>query len=341
MHIMRKISIGSMKFLCISAIALLVYVGTLQMTILNRTAVKEWLDTGGVYENHLIPELIRTGSVPSETQNTADAQTFSVPQDALKQALERTFTPQYVKSQTETSLDKFYDWIEGKSPNFALSIPIQEKRDVFISELAIASESYVAALPLCATAFPTTLCRPATLSPLDYTKELISQNISKSGFFNKPITNSEFSDQTSPLPSPVIRIVPYLTEIIIGLFIITVISIAAFLWLSLPNRRLAALQSLAKRIFVSQLFTFAAALLFALLFYFDILRFSNIIPVATDVIAKTIGSSVKIAFMAMALQLALLSGIVVGISLLTWIGVRIWLRRSQSQVEQPPTYNRQ
>lgn len=323
-----------MRFVCIAAIALLVYIGTLQMTILNRSVVKQWIDTGGVYENHLIPELIRTGSVPPQAQNTADAQTFSVPPDALKQALERTFTPAYVKNQTETSLDKFYDWIEGKAPNFVLSIPIHEKRDTFVNELAIASEPYIASMPVCTSAFPAALCRPATLPPATFAKELISENISKSGFFNKPLTNSEFADQSSPLPSPLLRIVPYLTEYIITLAVIAIISASMLVWISLPGRRILAAVSLAKRIFISQVFTFGAAMLFTVLFYFDILRFSNIIPVASDVIAKTIGSSVKIAFMAMAVQLAILSGIAAAASLLAWAGGRMWLRKAaQKQVD--------
>lgn len=335
MRVIRSVGIGLMRFLCLAAVAMLVYIGTLQMTILDRSEVKRWIDIGGVYENHLIPELIRTGSVPSETQNVADTQTFSVPPDALKQALERTFTPSYVKTQTETSLDKFYDWLEGKSPHFVLSIPIHEKRDVFINELAIASEPYVAALPICITNFSATLCRPAAISPAEYAKELISQNISKSGFFNKPLTTSEFADQTSPLPSPLIRIIPYLTEFIVGLVAVAIGSAGILIWLSPSHRRVKAILSLAKRIFVSQLFTFGAAILFALLFHFDILRFSNIIPVASDIIAKTIGSSIKVAFMAMAIQLAILSGISALCSLLIWLGGRAWLHKVAQNQNDP------
>lgn len=330
MRILHSFGIGLMRFLCVTAVALLVYLGTLQLTVLDRSAVKEWVDKGGVYENHLIPELIRTGSVPSGAANAADAQTFTVPPDALKQALERTFTPQYVKTHTEASLDAFYDWLEGITPHFKLSVPINEKRDEFINELVLASEPYVASLPLCVSAFPASLCRPPVIPPATFARELITQNISQSSFFDKPLTNSAFADQPSALPLPIVQIIPYTTEVMVALVIITITSAAIVAWLSRSGVRIKRLVDVAKRIFISQLFTFVAALFFIMLFYFNVLRFSSITPAASDTIAKTIGSSAKIAFLDMTTHLAVLSGIAGGVSLLIWVGGRYWLRKNTS-----------
>lgn len=345
MRTVQSMAIWLAGFLCVTATALLVYIGTLQMTVLDRDVVKGWLVQGGVYKNNLVPTLIQSGAAHTEQPDpTVDASQFAIPKDALKIALERTFTKDFVRTQAETTIDSFYNWLEGKTMEFAVSIPIDQKRDTFINELALASEPSIAALPVCGPKLTAnTLCRPANIAPNLYSQQVIAQNINESGFFNKPITLNDAKNDVpgtrAPLAIP--PFLPYISPIIIGLMVVFVLSAASSLWLAPVGNKLRATAGLGKRIFLAQIFTLVGALLLLLAFSSGFFKFSTMLPDQPAVVSETIGSVVKVAFTTMATTLAIFSGIVCVTALIIWIGIHFWLRKStriatMEQVDTPP-----
>lgn len=345
MRTVQSMAIWLAGFLCVTATALLVYVGTLQMTVLDRAVVKGWLVQGGVYKNNLVPTLIQSGATHTEKPDPAsDTGQFVIPKDALKLALERTFTKDFVRTQAEATIDNFYNWLEGKTKEFTVSIPVDQKRDTFISELARASEPSIAALPVCGPKLTiNTLCRPANIAPDLYSQQVIAQNINQSGFFNKPITLNDTKNDASStrIPLAIPPFLPYIGPIIVGLMAVFVLSAASSLWLAPVGNKLRAISGLGKRIFLAQIFTFVGALLLLIAFGSGFFQFSTMLPDQPAIVSETIGGIVKVAFMAMATTLAIFSGIACGIALVIWLGIHFWQRKTTriaiaEQVDTPP-----
>ena len=327
MRILRPFLIGLLSFLCIASIGLIVYVGTLQLTILDRTVVKSWLRDGGVYENKLFPTLMN----PDASTGQSAPNQYGIPVEALRLALERTFTKDYVQSQTETTIDKFYDWLNGKTKEFAFTIPINEKRDTFIAEFTRAGTPYVAALPICTTSLaPNTPCRPARATPELYTLTVVTSIVEQSKFFQQPISSESIPQNSSPaLQSLTLlkSLVPYSIIILICLGILAIASAITHLWLITPTRRLHALAHLGKRVFFSQAFTLAAALFLLWAFYSGFFKLPGLPGDQPAVIRETINAVVKLTATDFAGKLALLSGIICAVGLALWIAITIYRRR--------------
>jgi hypothetical protein len=332
MHILRRILIWLMGFLCAVSVTMLVYLGTLQMTVLDRDVVKGWLRDGGVYKNNLVPSLIQSGS--STTQKPDQPATtgqFKIPPDIFKLALERTFTPSYVQSQTEGVIDKYYNWMEGKSTHFSFSIIVTDKRDKFITELASASEPYVAKFPACGpTLAADTMCRPANIDPGEYSRQIMTDNISKSDFFTRPlITNTSIESgkvNALSLPSEVPRFISLIKPMMIGLVVLTLLSAGILIWLSPIMERLNTLKRLGKRIYFGQLFTLIISLLLIAAFQLGFFKFQSLLGDQPAVISQTVSDTTKVIAVSVTSTLALLSGIVCAIGLTNWIGIIIWRR---------------
>lgn len=325
MHILRRLSIGLFSLLCVTAIGLLAYLGALQMTVLNRTTVKSWIADSGVYKNNLIPSLVQSGASKAEKPDPATATgSLQIPPDAIKFALERTFTGDYVRSKVDDTIDKFYDYLEGKSSQFVLVISISDRRDAFISSLAKASEHYVAALPTCTPGLPAnTLCRPANIAPDLYAEQIITRNVEESGFFKRPLTTGD-GDNGLRLP----RVLSATTPIMIGLAILAIVSATLYLWLTPIANRLNAISKLGKRIFFGQIFTFVASLLLVAAFYFGIFKLPMSLPDQPAVVTATVTNIVKIALMSVAGHLAVITGIICIIGLGVWIGFNKWKNKA-------------
>lgn len=327
MRIVRPLLIGMTLVLSITSIALLVYFATLQMTVLNRTAVKSWMDKGGVYQNNLFPTLIHSGT--TSTQPQADNR-YGIPNDALKLALERTFTKTYVRSQAETTVDQFYNWLEGKSPDFTFTIPINKKRDTFIAEFSRAATPHIAKLPICSsTLSSTTSCRPANIAPELYAQTIITNSLNQSTFFQKPIALPSVNSSNSPALAPLKTtrtILPYSLAITIGLIILAIGAAAVHIWLIPANQRLRGLAHLGKRIFFSQVFTFIASLALIWGFASGFLA----LPTLTDapsIVTDTVNDTLRLAIFDVAGTLALLSGILCVLGIASWIGILTYRRK--------------
>src|SRR3954470_20451181 len=137
MNILRKMLIGLAGFLCIAAISGFVSLLTLKTTIMDRDVVKDWFSESKIYDGKLISALAPAATGEDNQQLQAG---ISVSPDTVKTALNATFTPDFVRTQSENIITNAYDWAEGKVPEFTFSIPVDQKRDELIAQLAQAIE---------------------------------------------------------------------------------------------------------------------------------------------------------------------------------------------------------
>lgn len=331
MRFIRALTLGFFSFVCIAAIAGCVYLATLQATVLNRAEVKDWLTSGGVYKNNLVPSLLQANSPKTPSAARLTNGQFTIAEDALATALQRTFTPEYVQTQAESTIDRFYDWVEGKTATLTFSIPVDQKKDMFITELTRAVEPAVAALPICTSTLvmADSACRPANIPPDMYVQTAITESVDKAAFFKQPLTQDTLTTDTStPVPRSLLllrALLPLAGWVVLMLVLITILSASLVLWLSPAGKRLKALGQLGKRVFFGQLFTLLGSLFLIWAFRSGLFRLSSLFSEQSGqpaVLAETISNVVKIALVDIASRLALFSGIVCVVGLACWVGIR-------------------
>jgi hypothetical protein len=347
MNILRTIVVGLASFICVFAISGFVSLLSLDTTVMDRTVVKKWLSDSQIYDGKLVSALVQSTNAGSEqgSQQVPAATTLST--KSVETALNATYTPDFVQAQIETVINHAYDWTEGKVPEFTFSIPIDQKRDVLIQQLAKQIEPQIAALPVCRSVQFTesSTCRPASLTVEQLASQLTAQRISESGASSEPITNESFSKATPnqqnsalPVSSPLGQL-PAIRKIVnvllVALPIAAIISVAIILLVSAQGKRLLASTRLSRRVFFSMLFTFILSLVAVWAIQNRELGLSNMFPAQLGGLMIPL---VKTIIIGISSQLALFSGIALTLSLATWIGLTIWRRKTAqpAPITQPP-----
>jgi hypothetical protein len=337
MNILRAMLISLAGFVCIIAISGSVYLLTLQTTIMDRTVVKGWLGDSKIYDGKLISAFVQTTNAGGGQGGNPQSQAnISASPEAIKTALNATFTPDFVQTQIEAILNNAYDWTENKTPEFTFSIPIDQKRDTLIQQLSKAVEPQIAALPICRSTqqAPQSTCRPSNVTIEQFASQLTTQSIDESGAFAAPITNESISKNNqkdpqqsdkSPLTQlPAIR--AGIDMLLIILPIAAIVSIAIVILATATGRRLAASSRLSRRIFFSMLLTLIPAIAVIWIARDHDFGLSNMFAAQ---IGELVIPLIKTIIVGIAHKLALLSGIVCGTSAAVWIGLTIWQRKRQ------------
>lgn len=331
MHFLRSFAIGLASFGFAAIVATFIWVVTLQNSLFDRAAVKQTLQTSGIYGS-LVPGLsaaLQSNSSQQESQifnNTAVGQAFS-----------HTFEPQYVQTQTETVLDNAYDWLEGKRPALTFSVPIDERRTTFTNELTKAIEPAIAELPICTSPMQVDItegdCRPADRSPADFAKLIAEQGVNESKFLAEPLTNetitqprSEAGDQET---SPLQHLPAYYqwSQWLLGaLPVLALLCLGVIFGLS--NNRLSSSAHLGRRVFFSSFVTFALALFILWLGSTNTLAGSNGRDAALTTIFMPV---IQKLLLLLGTQLVLISGVVTALGLTAWIALTIIGRKHRQE----------
>lgn len=192
-----NILLGILRWLCaiIISIALSTWivVATINMTVTNRTVVKQWLASSGVYDTAL-SSLLRVDPTTSSTS----AGTIISNSD-MQKALAQTFNAEYLKTSTNTIIDATYDWMEGKTKAVTFSIPVQDLSSNFTNNLTAIIEPKLAALPACTGKATYPSCLPAGISAAEYAKQ-VTKPSNSSPFLGEPFTQNSFGDSAPSLP---------------------------------------------------------------------------------------------------------------------------------------------
>lgn len=323
MSVLRKITIWFLCLGCVTAVSGIVYILTLESTLLDRTVVKQWLVDARVYDdNMLIDALVQT---PPE--NTRPSDQLTLPPDAIKLAMGNTFTPDFIKTQTENVVNNAYDWMEGKTPTFQFSVPIDQKKEMLIQQLATLIEPQIEAIPACSRAI-TANCRPSTLNQSQFATEAATQSINESESFDKPITNETFAEPSGKPPkkseSAALAQLPAIRSATNVLFVIlpiaAALSLAAIAFLARSSDRLRVFTKLARRLFFSMLLGVIASGVVLWIARDSDFGLKDLLAAQSSAIGGLIAPFLKNMIVGFAGSLLFWSGIFGSISLLVWIG---------------------
>ena len=335
----RHFIIGICTFLFVMGLATLVYIGVLQQTVFNRHATKQWVADSGMYTNNVVPALIQAGGKTASGANIGSTPgSFELSDEAVKTALDATFTSAFVQQEFESIIDKFYDWQQGKTASFDFSIPIDQKRDTFIAELSAAAEPQVAALPLCSARLAAgTLCRPANIPPADFAAFIITDKVDRTNLFVAPITAKDATKDIPLLQSKLLtaNLMRYATPTFIAATTIAIVALTVIVWLSQAGTKIIAIATLGKRTFFS--YTFTTILSVGIIVAISYGLFT--LPVTSGrlaVASATTSEFFKLAILSIASWSAILSGLVCLVAIIVWQTARFIISHSSVQPSHDP-----
>jgi len=208
--------------------------------------VKTILASSGIYET-VVPGLLDEAG-----QISSGGEQVQLGNAVVRQAAEKTFTPAFVKQNTELVLDSIYNWLDGQTPLPDFNIDLSATRAGFAANVADDVEAQLAALPACpaGTKAPQDLdpfsaaCLPVGIKPASEAAA-IEQNInSGSGFLDQPVITSDsvktqdnnvslFTNQLKDIPEVYQKL--KLAPLVVG--ILALLLLAAIILLSSSKRK--------------------------------------------------------------------------------------------------------
>jgi hypothetical protein len=207
-------------------------------------SIKKILSESGIYNSVLSGLLDQAKTVSNGNDST------SLQNSTIKVAAEKTFTPQFIQTTTETVIDSLYHWLDGSTPLPDFKIDLTTTKDTFATNAGAAVTAKLTSLPACAPGTPvsaqdidadTAICLPAGVSP-QAAGAKVEQNIKNGqGFLDHPVisaasiksqgTNqSIFEDKNvkhAPQVFQVVKISPYAIMAIAFLLAIAIIFLSA------------------------------------------------------------------------------------------------------------------
>ena len=341
MNTFRAILVGLASLIFIAAVTGFAYLLTLQTTVMDRTVAKKWLSESSLYDGRLIAALVQTTNADGAQNGTpqAAANTLSASPEAIKTALNATFTSEFTQTQIEGVVNDAYDWIDGSSSEFAFSIPIDQKRDMFIAQLSKEISPQIAALPACRTAQigQTSTCRPSNITVEQLAVQLTTQSIDESGMFAEPITNESFSsnnqntgrqsEQTTLSQLPAAR--KNVDLLVFALPLSAIISLGVIVIATTRGHRLARVGRLSRRIFLGMMFVFIPTIIIVWLAKDNDLGLSSLFTAQMGQLAIPLIKTIAIGILG---QLVLITGVIGGAFAATWIAFGI-VQRSKPPLE--------
>lgn len=335
MNFLRTVALWFLRLLCVLSVSILVSLVTLSMTLLDRNDIKQWLSASGAYDSSLIETLFTTESVEADPSQPLPVDQTLISNEVVKNAMMRTFTSDFIQSGFETVIDASYDWMEGKRATFSFSIPLEAKRDTFISELTKEVEPRVAALPPCGSAVQS-LCRPSTMTPAEFTQQLIVGSIDQANILKAPLTEQMFTTASQNQDSTILTELPRLrSAVTLLLFILPALFCISALGAALLTLRGGKLQffiKLSRGIFFNMLLVIVMAGAFIALAHSQALPIQQLIGEANP-LAPVLERFVTQMLGGFGWALLLVAGITLLVSAACWIGLSIVKNRHLTQVQ--------
>lgn len=335
MNFLRTVALWFLRLLCVLSVSALVSLVTLSMTLLDRNDVKQWLSASGAYDSSLIETLFTAESVEANLSQPLPADQTLLSNEVVKNAMMRTFTSDFIQSGFETVIDASYDWIEGKRASFSFSIPLETKRDTFIAELTKEVEPRVAALPPCGSTVQS-LCRPSTMTPAEFTQQIIVGSIDQANILKAPLTEQMFATASKNQDSTILTELPRLrSAVTLLLFILPAlfcISALGAALLTLRGVRLQFFIKLSRGIFFNMILVVIMAGAFIALAHSQALPIQQLIGEANP-LAPVLERFVTQMLGGFGWALLLVAGVTLLLSTASWIGLSVIKNRHPTQVQ--------
>ena len=177
--------------------------------------IKKILANSGIYDSIISSAL---DQAKSEVGSQDDV---NLSDQTVKTIAERTFTPQFLKENTEQVLDSIYLWLDGKTtlPNF--KIDLSSLKTTFAVEAAKVAQERAATLPACPAGLSgsadnfepfSATCLPRSLTPALVNDQVKNSLSSGEGFLENPVITADtikvsgsnqsvFADQLKDVPN--------------------------------------------------------------------------------------------------------------------------------------------
>lgn len=215
--------------------------------VTNPVVVKNILDTSGIYGT-VVP-----GLLDEAKQISSSGGEVPLVDELVRAAALKTFSPDFVKQNTEAVLDSVYYWLDGNTPLPDFQIDLSAIKTKFAANVGDAVEARLAALPACTSSSAGALstkdplkaaCLPAGMDPAAEAATVEQNILSGTGFIDRPVitadtlkgsgdTQSVFTNQFKDVPEAYQKIKA--TPIILG--ILTLLLMAAIVLLSSTKRK--------------------------------------------------------------------------------------------------------
>lgn len=225
---------GLVLLIILLAVAGWTFAATLQSTLFHRETVKSWVEKSGAYEN-----VVKTIEI-----RQVDA-TGKVDDAMLREAIGATFPPAYIQEQTEVAIDAAYNWLKGDASGISYSIPIHEKRNDFVNNLATLLETKLQNVPQCSSSFDISVeCIPRTYTLETYAASIAKQTADDSDLFEEPITSGDMQ------PAGAISSLPVLARMTATMMWLLplVIILGGVAYVALSHERLKAVATIGTRL---------------------------------------------------------------------------------------------
>jgi hypothetical protein len=204
----------------LSIILLLSLVGSVATIDVNRAVGSpsklESLLTGSKIYDSVTASALQQAETSASSNGGAGSVSLNDP--LVQQAAESVFSPLLVQTSADTFINNNYDWLTGKKPVPDFKIDLSSAKQSFAQQVGQATQTHLAALPVCSAtqlsqlSIPVDLlsvtCRPATLDPVAEGDQVAQEIDSNTDFLNNPVltadslNQNQFSQGNNSSPSP-------------------------------------------------------------------------------------------------------------------------------------------
>lgn len=268
MEILRRITVWLAKAGYQLALFGWIVVTILVILLGSPKLIKESLASSGVFDS--LPKMVL-----SQARNTTEAGDIPLDEATISAVIKSSFSTEQLTTYTNTIVDGFYSWLDGKTPEPNFKIDLTSTRPVVAEGVANQAAARLATLPTC-TSFPTGKIDPFTVSCVPPGVNIASE---KQKYLEQVLASPEFLPQTTftvadlpkngdgqtfaeqnqELPGyfQLAKRLPWI------LGAVAAVCMGIFLWLALDKRR--ALRSLGRMTLATGSFVLIPTLLFGLL----------------------------------------------------------------------------
>jgi hypothetical protein len=158
----------------------------------NSGSVKHIISDSGIYNSVLGNSLDQASPI------TGDGTQIPFSDTVLRKAAATTFTPQFIRQNTETIIDSTYRWLDSKTPLPDFYIDLSAQKTAFAADVAQSVQQQLAGLPACTRANTppsfdalNTTCLPAGVTPSAAAASLQSDILGGQGFLDNPVITAD------------------------------------------------------------------------------------------------------------------------------------------------------
>jgi hypothetical protein len=202
MHIFKKIVVGISAALLVPMLFSFGMLWSIHQTIGTPAPVKEALRESGLYEHGISEALAQAQKDQPTTPAEGD---LPLNQPEIRTIITQSFTPAYLQSQVEPTIDNIYKWLDGTNPKLAFQINLADGKANFANGVSAYIQQRLATAPTCpASSVPPSqadvdpfaaTCLPAGVSAASLAEKTRTELLQGEALKNTTITPADLKDE--------------------------------------------------------------------------------------------------------------------------------------------------